>query len=44
MSIARLPRKPTLRIALCSLTTKATHVASGLIAQASLYRQVTRRC
>ena len=27
-----------------SLTTKATHVASGLIAQASLYRQVTRRC
>ncbi len=27
-----------------SLTTKVTHVASGLIAQASLYRQVTRRC
>ena len=27
-----------------SLTTKTTDVASGLIAQASLYRQVTRRC
>jgi hypothetical protein len=27
-----------------SMTTKTTHVASGLIAQASLYRQVTRRC
>jgi hypothetical protein len=27
-----------------SLTTKTTHVASGLIAQASLYYQVTRRC
>ena len=27
-----------------SLVTKVTHVASGLIAQASLYRQVTRRC
>jgi hypothetical protein len=27
-----------------SLTTKVTHVASGLIAQASLYRQVTRAC
>ncbi len=27
-----------------SLTTKTTHVPSGLIAQASLYHQVTRRC
>ena len=27
-----------------SLNTKTTHVASGLIAQASLYHQVTRRC
>jgi hypothetical protein len=27
-----------------SLNTKTTHVASGLIAQASLYYQVTRRC
>ena len=27
-----------------SLTTKTTHVRSGLIAQASLYHQVTRRC
>ncbi len=27
-----------------SMTTKVTHLASGLIAQASLYRQVTRRC
>ena len=27
-----------------SLTTRTTHVASGLIASASLYRQVTRRC
>jgi hypothetical protein len=27
-----------------SLNTKTTHVASGLIAQASLYLQVTRRC
>ena len=27
-----------------SLTTKTTHVRSGLVAQASLYHQVTRRC
>ena len=27
-----------------SLNTKTTHVASGLIAQASLYHQITRRC
>ena len=27
-----------------SLNTKTTHVASGLIAQASLYHQVARRC
>ena len=27
-----------------ALNTKTTHVASGLIAQASLYYQVTRRC
>lgn len=27
-----------------SLNTRTTHVASGLIAQASLYYQVTRRC
>ncbi len=27
-----------------SMTTRTTHVASGLVAQASLYRQVTRRC
>ena len=27
-----------------SMTTKVTHVAAGLIAQASLYHQVTRRC
>lgn len=27
-----------------SLTTKTTHIRSGLIAQASLYHQVTRRC
>jgi hypothetical protein len=27
-----------------SLNTKTTHVASGLIAQASLYYQVTRKC
>ena len=27
-----------------ALTTKTTHVRSGLIAQASLYHQVTRRC
>jgi hypothetical protein len=27
-----------------SLTTKTTHVRSGLIAQASLYHQVTRHC
>ena len=26
-----------------SMNTKTTHVASGLIAQASLYHQVTRR-
>ncbi len=27
-----------------AMTTRVTHVASGLVAQASLYHQVTRRC